>query len=318
MLNLLIVGGTGSLGHTLVNRYLENYNIYIYSRDENKQWHMKNQYNSPNLHFIIGDISDRDRILNTLNTVRPTYIIVAAALKHIDICEYNTYSSIKTNVNGIQNVMECITNFERPELDCVLFVSTDKACSPVNVYGMCKALSERIVIEKSLDNKTNTRFVVVRYGNVLSSRGSLLPKFHEIGKDQSKHSFPITHKDMTRFFMNLEQSVDLIHHAMIKGVSGCIYIPNLPSYKIDDIAKIFSQKYDKSIVYTSLRPGEKMHEELINEMEMIRTKNDGLYYVIYPPYNPPSQPIQNLIVYTSLTHLSNDKDILQTFVNNSV
>lgn len=317
MLNLLIIGGTGSLGHTLVNRYLKTYNIYVYSRDENKQWHMKNHYNAPNLYFIIGDISDSERIRSTLNSVRPTYIIVAAALKHIDVCEYNTYSSIKTNVNGIQNIMECITNFERHELDCVLFVSTDKACSPVNVYGMCKALSERIVIEKSLDKRTNTRFVVVRYGNVLSSRGSLLPKFHEIGKDTTKHSFPVTHKDMTRFFMNLEQSVDLIDHAMIKGLSGCIYIPNLPSYRIEDIAKIFSEKYQKPIEYTSLRPGEKMHEELINNMEMIRTKNDGKYYVIYPPYNPPQKSIQNLTAYTSFTHLSDDKNELQKFVNDS-
>lgn len=316
MLKLLIIGGTGSLGHTLVNRYIKQYDIYIYSRDENKQWHMKNKYNFDNIHFIIGDISDCDRLRNIMSKIRPNYIIVAAALKHIDICEYNSYESIKTNVNGIQNVIECIANTDRPELQCVLFVSTDKACSPVNVYGMCKALSERIVIEKSLE-RTNTRYVVVRYGNVLSSRGSFLPKFHEIGRDQNKDSFTVTHKDMTRFFMSLDQSVDLIDFAMIHGKNGNIYVPNLPSYSIKDIAEIYSAIYQKPIIYTGLRPGEKMHEELINQMEMYRTVKDGIYFSIYPPYNLPTNPITNLECYTSLTRLSHNKEILRKFIDDA-
>lgn len=316
MLKLLIIGGTGSLGNTLVKRYLKNYDIYIYSRDENKQWHMKNDYNTENLHFIIGDISDCDRLRTTLAKIRPNYIIVAAALKHIDVCEYNSYASIKTNVNGIQNIMDCISNSYRPELQCVLFISTDKACSPVNVYGMCKALSERIVIEKSLEG-TNTRYVVVRYGNVLSSRGSLLPKFHEIGRAQNKHCFTVTDENMTRFFMDLEQSVDLIDYAMVRGKTGHTYIPNLPSYSIKDIAEIYSEIYSKPVTYTGLRPGEKLHEELINEMEMRRTEQVGDYFSIYPPYNPPKGGITNLESYTSLTRLSHDKQILRQFIENA-
>ena len=317
MSKLLIIGGTGSLGHTLVNRYISDHVIYVYSRDENKQWAMKNKYDADNLHFIIGDISDSARLRTTLNRIKPNRIIVAAALKHIDICEYNTYESIKTNVNGIQNVMECITNSVRPELECVLFVSTDKACSPVNVYGMCKALSERIVIEKSLD-KSHIRYVVVRYGNVLSSRGSLLPKFHDIGRDPNKSCFTVTHKDMTRFFMSLEQSVDLISYALTHGKTGYTYIPNLPSYSIKDISEIYSEIYSKPIVYTGLRPGEKMHEELINEMEMRRAERVAGYFAISPPYNPPDEGINDIPAYTSLSHQSDDIKMLRIFIEDAV
>jgi UDP-N-acetylglucosamine 4,6-dehydratase/5-epimerase len=277
---------------------------------------MKNKYEVNNLHFIIGDISDSARLRTTLNRIKPNRIIVAAALKHIDICEYNTYESIKTNVNGIQNVMECITNSVRPELECVLFVSTDKACSPVNVYGMCKALSERIVIEKSLD-KSHVRYVVVRYGNVLSSRGSLLPKFHSIGRDPEKDCFTVTHPDMTRFFMSLEQSVDLIDHALNNGKTGYTYIPDLPSYSILDIAKIYSEMYDMPIVYTGLRPGEKMHEELINEMEMRRAVREDGCFAIRPPYDPPDEGIKDIPAYTSLSHLSSDEEILHMFIEDA-
>jgi UDP-glucose 4-epimerase len=313
MPKILIIGGTGSLGHTLVNRYLPNNEIHIYSRDENKQWHMKNKYDSENLHFIIGDISDRERLRYILTRVQPTHIIIAAALKHIDICEYNTYESIKTNVNGIQNVIDCISTSPLENLDCVLFVSTDKACSPSNVYGMCKALSERIVIEKSLES-SSTRFVVVRYGNVLSSRGSLLPKFHSIGRDLEKSQFTVTHKDMTRFFMDLEHSVDLIDYAMFNGKTGYTYIPNLPSYSIKDIAEIYSEIYNKPIVYTGIRPGEKMHEELINDIEMKRTTRDGKFFAVAPPYCTDVKGITDIEAYTSFSHLSHNKEILRKFI----
>jgi len=313
---LLIIGGTGSLGHVLVDRYKNDYHIYIYSRDENKQWHMKHKFQYPNIEYIIGDISDTFRLKSILHRTVPNYIIVAAALKHIDICEYNTYESIKTNILGIQNVIESITVSKRalPDLECVLFVSTDKACSPLNVYGMCKSISERIVIEKSLDDNP-TRFVVVRYGNVLSSRGSLLPKFHDFGRDPSKESFTVTHKDMTRFFMSLEQSVDLIHHAMIDGENGFTYIPILPSYSIQQIAEIFSEIYNKPIVYTGLRPGEKMHEELINEMELRRTKKEGDYFAIASPYS--TEEFSNLGIqeYTSHSQLCDDRELLRRYID---
>jgi UDP-N-acetylglucosamine 4,6-dehydratase len=284
---LLIIGGTGSLGNVLVDRFISKQPIYIYSRDENKQWVMRNKYAKwgDKLQFIIGDIADRDRLCYALVKSNPVNIIIAAALKHIDICELNVSQSIKTNITGIENVIHCITIIDLPILVTTLFVSTDKACSPGSIYGMCKAISERIVIEKSNDVQPGStqKFVVVRYGNVLNSRGSLLPKFHDIGRSDSKE-FTVTHKNMTRFFMRLEESVSLIEYALA-GISGCTYIPDIGSYRITDIAEVFGQLYNKPVVFTGLRPGEKMHETLINEMEFRRTTRADGVFIIHPPLN---------------------------------
>lgn len=310
---IFIIGGTGSLGNFLVDRFLSQYTIYIYSRDENKQWHMKNKYNSKNIHFIIGDISDKERLENTLLRYDPNYIIIAAALKHIDVCEYNTSESIKTNITGIQNIMKCITPNNLPRLKTVLFVSTDKACNPSNVYGMCKAISERVVIEKSLENKTK-KFVIVRYGNVLNSRGSLLPKFHNIGKNKNNKSFTVTHKNMTRFFMSLNESVDLIEYALFNGVSGHTYVPTIISFYIKDIAEIYSKLYDKPIVYTGIRPGEKIHETLINEMELRRTNKVNNIYIIRPPYETDVSTNISISVYDSQSTLSHNTEIIKKII----
>jgi len=309
---MLIIGGTGSLGHVLVNRFLPDFDIYIYSRDECKQWMMRNRYDSEHLHFIIGDISDIDRLRIGLLRSQPDYIIIAAALKHIDICEYNTSQSIKTNVTGIQNIVDCITRLELPRLKSTLFVSTDKACDPANVYGMCKALSERVVIEQSIySNKT---FVIVRYGNVINSRGSLLPKFHSMGRDNSKTEFTVTCDEMTRFFMSLEQSVDLISHALFQGHSGRIYIPDIDSYKIVDIANEFSKIYDKPVIFTGIRPGEKMHETLINAMELRRTVREGEFYVIHSPYENFTGQGVDMKEYNSFVALTDDLQKLREII----
>lgn len=283
---ILIIGGTGSLGHKLIDRYLRNNMIHVYSRDESKHWKMSIDYNkNPNLKFIIGDIRDGKKIQQTLLRVQPTIIIMAAALKHIDRCEYETNECIMTNLTGTQNVLNVVENFSTIlKVQCVCFVSTDKACSPVNVYGMTKAISECLMIEKSKEVPL-IKFVTVRYGNVLNSRGSIIPTLHEIGKSNTYKQYNITDNRMTRFVMTLDQSVDLIEHAILKAESGDIVIPKLISCNIKDLIEIFSERYKKPIVQSELRPGEKMLESLINETQAMRLHfgEDGYIY-IKPPY----------------------------------
>ena len=283
---ILIFGGSGSLGHKLVDRYLNNNTIYVYSRDESKHWQMSISYKKhPNLHFIIGDIRDFSKVQQSISRYNPDVIIIASALKHIDRCEYETNECISTNLLGTQNVLNVIESLRHDlKLSKVCFVSTDKACSPVNIYGMCKAASECLMIEKS-KYIPNIKFVTVRYGNVLNSRGSIIPKLHEIGKDKQYKKYMITDDRMTRFVMTLDQSVDLIQHALEYGESGDVVIPKLISCKIIDLIEIFSEKYDKPVERGELRPGEKLLESLINEtqsMRLIRGK-DG-YMFIKPPY----------------------------------
>ena len=283
---ILIFGGSGSLGHKLVDRYLNNNTIYVYSRDECKHWKMSISYKKhPNLHFIIGDIRDFSKVHQSISRFNPDVIIIASALKHIDRCEYETNECISTNLLGTQNILNVIESLlNNLKLSKVCFVSTDKACSPVNIYGMCKAASECLMIEKA-KYIPNIKFVTVRYGNVLNSRGSIIPKLHEIGTDDKYQKYTITDDRMTRFVMTLDQSVDLIQHALEYGESGDVVIPKLISCKIIDLIEIFSEKYNKPIEIGELRPGEKLLESLINEtqsMRLIRGK-DG-YMFIKPPY----------------------------------
>lgn len=281
METLLIIGGTGSLGNSLVFLLRKKYKIVIISRDENKQWLMKQKY--PDIRFFLGDIRDRDSIEEKLYIIKPHKILIVSALKHIDICEYNISECIKTNVLGIQNIIDIVVRLTHQkllsELNTICFISTDKAVSPVNVYGMCKSLGERIVTKKSL-TINSPKFIIVRYGNVLNSRGSILPKFHEIGKDKTQEFFPVTHEDMTRFFIKLEEGVKLIERAMNEGENGDIFVPIIPSYRIMDIAHRFSTIYKKPIKIVGIRPGEKIHECLINESEKYRTiKKDNIYII---------------------------------------
>ena len=283
---ILIFGGSGSLGHKLVDRYLNNNTIYVYSRDESKHWQMSISYKKhPNLNFIIGDIRDFSKVHQSISRFNPDVIIIASALKHIDRCEYETNECISTNLLGTQNVLNVIESLRHDlKLSKVCFVSTDKACSPVNIYGMCKAASECLMIEKA-KYIPKIKFVTVRYGNVLNSRGSIIPKLHEIGKDKQYKKYMITDDRMTRFVMTLDQSVDLIQHALEYGESGDVVIPKLISCKIIDLIEIFSEKYDKPIERGELRPGEKLLESLINETQSMRliSGKDG-YMFIKPPY----------------------------------
>lgn len=281
MNKILVFGGSGSLGYEITKRYIDNNIIYNFSRDECKHWNMKLDFNhNPNLNFIIGDIINKQKVENSIIRVNPDIIIIAAAMKHVDQCEINAEQCINTNMLGVKNILDVIEiHKQHIKVKTVLFVSTDKACSPINTYGMAKAISEQLMIEKAYYLK-EIKFVIIRYGNVLNSRGSIIPLLHNIGNDTRKDHFILTHKDMTRFVMTLEQSVDLIEYAISNGESGDIIIPKLISMKLIDLLEIFSEKYNKPIKITSIRPGEKMLESLINPTQAGRIIKHNSYYHI--------------------------------------
>ena len=285
---ILLIGGSGSLGNAFIKKHLDNNDIYVYSRDECKHWTMQLQYNNhKNLKFIIGNICDYNKLQQSLLRHNFNLIVNAAAMKHVDKCEYESNECLNTNITGPQNLVNLIENFKTvlTNLECCCFISTDKACSPVNIYGMSKAISESLFIEKAkyIDN---IKFVCVRYGNVLNSRGSIIPMLHELGTNSEVTHFTLTEDRMTRFVMTLEQSITLIGEAIIIGDSGDIVIPKLVSCKIKDLVEIFSEIYNKPIKKIPLRAGEKMLESLINEtqsMRLIENKDTG-YMFIKPPY----------------------------------
>jgi UDP-glucose 4-epimerase len=247
---------------------------------------MSLKYKTDNLKFIIGDIRDYQNVATAILREQPHIIIIMAALKHIDRCEYAIDECIKTNSIGPINVVNAVeqNNDRLTNLEVVIMVSTDKACEPTNVYGMAKALAESAIVEKSL-YVLNRKFVNIRYGNVLNSRGSIIPILHEKGKDPDVKEFILTHEDMTRFVMTLEQSVELIEYAAEFGESGDTVIPKLISLKLIDLIQIFSEKYNKPVKVTGLRHGEKMVECLISETQSMRLiKKDNGYMHIKPPY----------------------------------
>jgi UDP-glucose 4-epimerase len=283
---ILIFGGSGSLGNKFIETYIQTNSITNYSRDECKHWKMSLRYKTDKLSFIIGDIRNYDSVENAILREQPHLIVIMAALKHIDRCEYAIQECISTNCMGPMNVLNAVekNNDRLRDLECVVMVSTDKACEPTNAYGMAKALAESAIVEKSLFIK-NRKFVNIRYGNVLNSRGSIIPILHEKGRDPAVTEYILTHPDMTRFVMTLEQSVDLINYAYTHGESGDIIIPELISMRLIDLIEIFSEKYNKPIKITGLRPGEKMLESLISETQAMRlVKTEDGYMHIKPPY----------------------------------
>jgi len=277
---ILLFGGTGSLGNEFVKRYINNNKIYNYSRDECKHWQMKLDFNhNNNLQFIIGDVINKHKVEESILRIKPNIIVIASAMKHIDQCEYNTDQSLNTNLLGVKNILDIVELHKNGLvgfLETVLFVSSDKACSPINVYGMCKALSETLIIEKSHYIK-DFKFVNIRYGNVLNSRGSIIPLLHTIGKDPNKQYFTLTNENMTRFVMTLEQSVDLIEHTILHGESGDTVVPKLISMKVKDLVEIFSEIYNKPIKNIGLKPGEKLLESLINHSQSGRIEKNKDY-----------------------------------------
>lgn len=289
MSRTLIFGGTGSLGRKLIERLLPDSEVAVYSRDEAKHWTIRNELASgplanrlKSLRFYVGDVRDPSRVSDVIRQYKPGTIIVAAALKQVDTCELSPSESIETNLLGTQNVVNAVNNASFLPPNSVLFVSTDKACSPVNVYGMCKAISERVVTSQARTGNEHVRFLAVRYGNVLESRGSIIPLF----KYQGEHGecLTVTDPSMTRFLMTLDDSVDLIQAALQHGSNGETWIPRLPAMKVGDLALIFSEKYSKPIKVIGLRPGEKKHEDLVNESESLRTRSQGAHYIIGPAF----------------------------------
>ncbi len=292
---VVVTGGTGSLGKVLVRRLLTGEvglpsQIIVFSRDEAKQHSMRLAFQHLRtatdeviyrsfeqlLQFHIGDVRD----LHSISTVlrQADVVFNAAALKQVPSCEYFPFEAVQTNVVGAENIIRAIREHQLP-VETVVGVSTDKACKPVNVMGMTKAVQERLFVRANLDGG-DTRFICVRYGNVLASRGSVIPLFHE----QIRRGGPltITTDDMTRFLLSLEQAVDTIFAAMREGRRGETYIPRVPSAKVTDIAAslIGERKIETSV--TGIRPGEKVHEILVSEEEAYRTVERGDYYVIQP------------------------------------
>ena len=292
---VLVTGGTGSLGQVLVRRLLSGElgqpkKIIVYSRDEAKQHAMRMEYMHRRsatdeiiyrnfeqlLEFRIGDVRDFHSVGAVLRDA--DVVFNAAALKQVPTCEYYPFEAVQTNVGGPENIIRVIREHRLP-VEVVIGISTDKACKPVNVMGMTKAIQERVFIRANMDCP-DTRFICVRYGNVLASRGSVIPFFHE----QVRNGGPvtITTPEMTRFLLSLDQAVDTIFAAMREARRGETYIPRVLSAKIVDIATSLIGDRPIQVVFIGIRPGEKVHEILVSEEERFRTVERGPYYVILP------------------------------------
>jgi len=276
---ILIIGGTGALGNTLTERYHDKNEIIIFSRDEHKQVNMKHEF--PNITYQIGDVKDKESVLQALNEYEPDVIINTAALKHVPVCEDNPYESVKTNIIGHKNLIDCV-NLSKHRIETLMFISTDKACKPINVYGMCKAISERLYVDFA-NKQSDIKVVLCRYGNVLDSTGSVIPFFKKV-LDSGAKSLPITDDRMTRFLLSLEESVDLIEWAFNHSDShGNIVVPNLKSVKVVDLAIEIGKSYGFEKIdldMVGIRPGEKIHEEMVSLEESLRTIKYGKYFMI--------------------------------------
>lgn len=278
--SVLITGGTGSFGKqfvkTILHRYPEVKRIAIYSRDELKQFELKQQYPAkefPQLRCFIGDVRDRNRMIQACEGV--DVIIHAAAIKQVDTAEYNPTECIRTNIDGAENVIQAA-------LQCgvkdVVALSTDKACAPINLYGATKLASDKLfTAANNIRGSKGVKFSVVRYGNVMGSRGSVIPFFM---KKREDGVLPVTHREMTRFNISLQAGVDMVMYALTNHLGGEIFVPKIPSYKILDIAEAIAPEC--RIEEVGVRPGEKLHEEMITDADSLHTIDLGQYYVILP------------------------------------
>lgn len=275
---ILITGGTGSFGNKFTKILLENFEIkklLIFSRDEMKQWHMMEKFKNKKLKFIIGDVRDEASLVEASKNV--DFIIHAAATKIVPLAEINPIECIKTNVLGAQNV---ITAAKLNKVKKVVALSTDKACNPINLYGASKLASDKLFISaNNYPMKTKSIFSVVRYGNVIGSRGSIIPFFLERAKT---NIFPVTHFDMTRFLITLEEGVNLVFLAFKDMKGGEMYVSKIPSVKIRDIPNAINKS--PKIKYIGIRPGEKIHEKMISEEDAFFTYEYEDYFKILPNY----------------------------------
>jgi len=287
--NILITGGTGSFGHAFVNMTLKKYNpnsIIIYSRDEMKQWEMAQKFEGDaRVKFIIGDVRDHQHLLRSLTGI--DYVVHAAATKIVPIAEYNPLECVKTNITGATNLISaCIES----GVKCVVALSTDKASNPINLYGATKLVSDKLFVAgNAYQTNKSTMFSVVRYGNVMGSRGSVIPFFMKIKEGDD---LPITDPNMTRFMISLEQSVELVWHAFRDMKGGEIYVKKIPSMRVTDIAKAVNKSANQRIV--GIRPGEKIHEQMIGVEDAPYTYEYKDHYKILPAiYNWSMDPKRN-------------------------
>jgi len=277
---ILITGGTGSFGNTFVPMTLEKYNpkkLIIFSRDEMKQWEMAKKFQGDKrVRFFIGDVRDKDRLYRALDGV--DYVVHAAATKIVPTAEYNPFECVKTNITGAMNLIDaCIDK----GIKRVVALSTDKASSPINLYGATKLTSDKLFVAgNAYSGEHGTRFSVVRYGNVMGSRGSVIPFFLSI---REKGSLPITDPRMTRFMISLEQGVELVWHAFEDMIGGEIYVKKIPSMKVTDLARVIAPECKQEVV--GIRPGEKLHEQMIGAEDAYYTYEYDEHYKVLPAIN---------------------------------
>ncbi|MDD2838837.1 UDP-N-acetylglucosamine 4,6-dehydratase (inverting) [Sulfuricurvum sp.] len=276
--NILITGGTGSFGKqftkTILKRYKPN-KIIIYSRDELKQYEMAQRFNDKCMRYFIGDVRDKERLLKAMNGV--DYVVHAAALKHVPIAEYNPMECIKTNINGAQNVIDAAIAHK---IHKVIALSTDKAANPINLYGATKLASDKLfVAANNITGDKPIQFSVVRYGNVMGSRGSVIPFFQKL-INEGTDTLPITDERMTRFWITLQEGVDFVLKNFERMQGGEIFVPKIPSMKVIDVAKTIAPALNHAII--GIRPGEKMHEVMCPEDDSHLTIEFEDHFVIQP------------------------------------
>ncbi|MED4228935.1 UDP-N-acetylglucosamine 4,6-dehydratase (inverting) [Neobacillus cucumis] len=275
---ILVTGGTGSFGKKFVSRALETdvKKVIVFSRDELKQYEMAQEYTDPRMRFFIGDVREKERLLRAFEGV--DIVVHAAALKHVGVCEYNPFEAIKTNILGAENIIDAAID---RGVEKVIALSTDKAANPVNLYGATKLASDKLfVAANSYCGSKKTRFAVVRYGNVVGSRGSVVPFFKRV---KETGVIPITDERMTRFWITLDQGVQFVIDNLGRMRGGEIFVPKIPSMKVTDLATALAP--DCKVEIIGIRPGEKLHETMITEDDARRTLDYGTYYVIQPEFS---------------------------------
>ncbi|CAA0219369.1 Polysaccharide biosynthesis protein. Probable UDP-sugar epimerase [Tenacibaculum maritimum] len=286
--SVLITGGTGSFGKMFTKLILRRYpnvkKLVIFSRDEQKHFQMAQEFPEkeyPQLRYFIGDVRDKTRLIRAFKGI--DVVIHAAAMKHVHLAEYNPMECVKTNINGAENVIDAALECE---VKSVVALSTDKAAAPINLYGATKLASDKLFIAaNNIKGNKDIKFSVVRYGNVMGSNGSVMPFF--LKKKKNKESFlPLTDPKMTRFNISLKDGCEMVFYAIEKAWGGEIFVPKIPSYRVPDVATAIAPELEHKIV--GIRPGEKLHEEMITSSDSYNTVDIGKYYVILPQQSPHS------------------------------
>jgi UDP-N-acetylglucosamine 4,6-dehydratase len=312
---IMVIGGTGALGTALTNRWCDNNDILVFSRNEHKQEDMKRQY--PNVLYRIGDVKDKGSILRTMLEFKPHIIVNTAAMKTVWVAQDNPYETILTNIVGHQYLIDCIKE-SRHQIETLMFISTDKACSPVNVYGMSKGIAEQMYVNFAKE-QSDIKVALCRYGNVLDSTGSLIPVFKDI-VERGAESLPITNFDMTRFLITLDEAIDLIEWSYESEKShGKIVVPKLQSMKIIDFAKAIAKSLGKEDIQfhkIPIRNGEKLHEEMISSIEYQRVEDGNEKYVMIG-YDRNNEDYDHTPLNSEF-HLMNSEESYQFLVDKDV